>query len=236
MNEYPNCQDREAVTRLWKLVSGGLTPDNYWWCITNVARAEWRDLQSVHSPIPAGNGYGTLQFIHKNLAGFLADPDRDAHQIARWIVSRWGGINRGVEAVDGWIEAINPEGVNDFINAQGTNRIASWSKLLSMHDSENYAVYDSRTSTALNCCLAVMGRDERFVMVNSRSNTPAYFAKIKLREEVRKEGCSYWYYLKLLRCFSQISGFSLLGVEAVIFENAPRICANYCNGVLTAPD
>ncbi len=200
MNEYPNCKDREAVTRLWALVSGGLTPDHYWWCITDVARVEWRELNGVCSPIPEGNGYGTLQFIHKNLEGFFGGPDRN--QIARWIVSRWGGIYRGVEAADGWIDAIYAEGVNHFINTQGTNRIASWSKLLSMHDSENYAVYDSRTSTALNCCLAVMGRSERFVMVNSRSRTPAYFAKLKLRKGRCNEAHGYRDYLKLLKCFS----------------------------------
>ncbi|MCA0256498.1 MAG: hypothetical protein LCH47_07890 [Proteobacteria bacterium] len=93
--------------------------------------------------------------------------------VARWIVKDWGGIRRGSnDTIDDWmfkLKQFDNESVEKFIHHYGVKRISSWSKILAFADPEKYAIYDSRTATALNCILFKKECDVQFYMPPSRN-------------------------------------------------------------------
>jgi len=112
-------------------------------------------------PIPENLRSDLPMVTTKNLRSFLQPYFQNAETrvaLCDWIVKRWGGIARH-----------NEQGFNMLIAQFGgfsidecwaaadhldVDRISSWSKLLSFAHPSKFAVFDARTSAALNTLLA----------------------------------------------------------------------------------
>lgn len=85
-------------------------------------------------------------------------------KVRRWIVSDWGGINRG---------KLEPT-LENFLNVNPNlpfERIASHSKVLSFWEPDQYAVYDARVAYSLNWILLSNGVKKDFFPVPEGRNT-----------------------------------------------------------------
>lgn len=155
-----------------------------------------------------------------------------AETLAAWVVRDWGGIRRGVDETRIWsseLQAYSSEAVAKFIDRMGTRRISSWSKLLAFALPDQHAIYDARTSVAINCALAQIGIDKGFFMPMGRNQTigPAH-----MKLALEGFGVSYGYreYIRLLEAMARLSTSSdILAMEMLLFANAPLIAMNYCN-------
>ncbi len=110
--------------------------------------------------------------------------------------------------------------VMDFIRSQHTDRISSWSKILSFFDFQRYAVYDSRTAVALNSALEICGLRPKFHMPASQNKSlNCAIPLIKSKYKVLSAG--YFEYMYLLERFVEIGKVSsILEAERAIFAGA----------------
>src|ERR1019366_6639163 len=105
--------------------------------------------------------------------------DERAVALAHWIIRDFGGIKAGdLTTVALWMTELrdfNADNVKVFIGAHDTrevsSRISSWSKLLAFADRETHAIYDARTTLALNCVFRSMGNPCRFYMPDGQNRT-----------------------------------------------------------------
>jgi hypothetical protein len=116
--------------------------------------------------------------------------------------------------------------VKMFID-NGVKRISAWSKLLAFADQENHAIYDARTSVALNCALRQLGDSRRFYMPDGQ-NDLIKEARLRLRRLGTESGeltqpVGYLNYIELLRAVVACRlAASVLAAEMVIYANAPN--------------
>lgn len=145
---------------------------------------------------------------------------------AKWIISDWGGIRRGDAAIAEWLVSLGDFGrsrVKQFVKGIGTKRIASWSKLLSFHDPQTYAIYDARTAFSLNAALYLSGRKPIFFTPAGRNGTVENAARTMIRSHGRGTA-GYESYLSLLSRFVRLGlASNLLEAEETVFAAAPAM-------------
>jgi hypothetical protein len=146
-----------------------------------------------------------------------------SEQAAKWIVSDWGGISRGSESIPSWIDTLRPfdtDSILSFIRRIETDRISSWSKILAFIDHEQYAIFDSRTSLALNSAMVMANLSPRFyVPPRKTSKSDAALHVIKIRTNALTAG--FEEYLFLLNRFVELKLVdSVLNAERMIFAGA----------------
>lgn len=155
----------------------------------------------------------------------VCDDEPKSNEIAVWIVDLWGGIGAGKGTIPVWMSELRPfdgTSVATFIRNRQTERISSWSKILSFFDYEKYAVYDSRTAVALNAALVRSTLRPRFHMPPSRINLRKDWANvIKSRSENFTSG--YYEYIHLLERFVELGrAESILDAERRIFAGSNK--------------
>lgn len=129
-----------------------------------------------------------------------------------------------------------PEAVEKFIESHNTghpsSRISSWSKLLAFADSKKYAIYDARTSVALNCALQNLGDTRRFYMPDGQ-NKLIKAAQRCLSSGIRQPRLKYIEYMEILNAVikHQLSQ-SILDAEMTIFANSERLASKLFWGQL----
>jgi hypothetical protein len=164
--------------------------------------------------------------------GKLLRRDEHSIQAGRWIVSEWGGIRRGVAAVEGWIgelSGFNDEAIATFVKQHREHRISSWSKLLAFALPSRHAIYDARTAVALNCALASVEDARRFHMPTSR-NKIIRLAQTKLKSAPPQADTTLGYdeYLLFLRAVVEHDlSPSILEAEMALFANAPVVADQF---------
>lgn len=149
--------------------------------------------------------------------------EQKGNDIALWIVAFWGGIGAGKDTIPIWMRELRPfdgASVTRFVSNRQTERISSWSKILSFFDCERHAVYDSRTAVALNAALVRSEMRPRFYMPPSRIDTRKNWTGIiKSRSDNLTSG--YYEYIYLLERFVQLGlADSVLDAERRIFAGS----------------
>ncbi len=175
------------------------------------------------------------QKLRSEIALRLSAVNREkAEALALWIIREWGGIRRRTQqSVVNWLENLgcfDDHSVRRFIRDQESsaqNGVSSWSKLLAFAAHMNYAIYDSRTATSLNCVLSLNNDPRRFYMPPSR-NTAVQSAQAILSRESNLKVRRYNDYLALLNCITNNKkSETLLTAEMMLFSNAPMIAKTF---------
>ena len=151
------------------------------------------------------------------------DDEARAVRAARWIVGEWGGITAGLDSVAGWVGALRPfeaTKISNFVYVNQTNRISSWSKILAFLNHNRYAIFDSRTSLALNSAMILSGiRPQFFMPVRKSEKSSMAFDVIKSKSVYLLGGFDE--YVFLLHRFVELHLVdSILDAERRIFAGA----------------
>lgn len=162
-----------VLPAVWGIISRGVV---YFWPMRKQTKLELAQLLSdeeIARVFAAEYATAINVNLRSSLSPLLTGTNRPkAAKAALWIVKSWGGIKRGEDALAGWSAALgdyNEDRLTAFIEAQGHNRISSWSKLLAFAKPLDHAIYDARTAVALNCALALLGDPRRFHMPASQN-------------------------------------------------------------------
>ena len=134
-----------------------------------------------------------------------------------------------------WMEAFgdfNERNITAFIAISRATRISSWSKLLAFADHENHAIYDARTSVALNCALRKLGDGRQFYMPLGQNKTINDARRRVLNDAPEpSRPVGYPDYIELLNAVvaCELSN-AIITAEMVLFANAPRIAERFMTG------
>lgn len=163
--------------------------------------------------------------------------DEKAAALATWIVKEWGGIKVGFEAIPDWtaeLDNYSDEAVQAFVAKRQNSRVSSWSKILAFADAENHAIYDARTSVALNVVLSNLESRYRFYMPSTQnSDLPATMKIVKKdmdRIWKRRKNVYRGYddYIRLLKAIvAYTDARDILEVEMTLFANGPSLATEY---------
>jgi hypothetical protein len=238
--------DAATLKSIWRVVSNDGNPTPYDFPISGKARKDAATIDVRLSRLFEDyddRAAGRAE-MNKRLREMCVPIFRDGNveqrtKLSCWIVRDWGGIRaidieRDMRYVREWGDLLgdfDPDQVRTFVASRNNHRISSWSKILAFRDPDNHAIYDARTSVALNVALFEAGQLEYFHMPESR-NKKVKFArdrlKYKFRESELKPTLGYGNYLKLLHQFVAMRvGASILDAEMIIFANAPCVCAKF---------
>jgi hypothetical protein len=228
--------DSKLLRCIWGHVNGG---SSFNFKVGPVAQAKLRKiLPKLQLEIYEGSPHDLNLALRKIVSPNLRKSDETSLLLARWIVSNWGGIWRlKEEHLRRWMEEWNNfqcQSIHAFIAIHGVmpnimdSRISSWSKLLAFSDSENYAIYDSRTAVALNCGLHAVGDNRMFFIPSSQNKTTNEARSILNSKSDNKSRLGYHEYLSLLQGFKK-EGLvaNILNAEMVLFSNAPNIARKF---------
>jgi len=171
------------------------------------------------------------RLLREKLAPHLRTRDQRSKSLARWIIVEWGRIGGGRPAtIPEWMSDLgnfNDRSVERFVAAKGTYRISSWSKLLAFANHKRHAIYDARTSVALNCALRNLGDRRQFYMPSGRNKAIGLAQRILSAENVNLL-LGYTDYIKLLRTIVKCKlSTSILAAEMVLFANAPCMAQEF---------
>lgn len=163
--------------------------------------------------------------------------DEKAKLLAHWIVVEWGGIKKGFESIPNWVDEFDDydeEKIAKFVRQMKDRRISSWSKILAFADAKSHAIYDARTSVALNVVLSNLGSIYRFVMpATQNSDLPETMAIVKKDMKRIWDGRKNVYsgyddYIRLLNAIVKYTDAkSILEVEMTLFANGPDLAIKY---------
>jgi hypothetical protein len=155
-----------------------------------------------------------------------------AISVSKWIVKEWGGIQSGTDAVTLWYKKCNQYGradVHNFVNQMGSERIASWSKVLSFAYPQEYPIYDARIGAALNSVLWQIRAPRYFPRVgtqNGRANRA--FAIMHKEPMWRPYSLNYHDYISLVYRIAHMSfKGDLLHAELSLFNASLRVLDNF---------
>jgi hypothetical protein len=161
--------------------------------------------------------------LHKLWIG--AGP-KEREKLASFCVKTWGNINGNAPKTLRTYAKTSPS----CLIALGVKGIASWSKVLSMHDPARYAIYDSRVSISLNNLIAAAGSNKNlfFPMPPRRGFTTreCLYKLINNRREliiniIPKE-MFYEIYLNVLSDVAKRHRSNILEVEMTLFAYATK--------------
>jgi hypothetical protein len=185
-----------------------------------------------------GNGMDECITLKKHLTQEWANATEAAtkKQLAQWIVSDWGGVRtNGPDTIDSYITSITS---GDFsMPLQG---VASYSKILSIVDCHQYAIYDARVVASLNALQLLMNAPSPlfFTYIPGRNkvihgNKKADgFVKTFPKSKLVKHGWtvvpadeSYTTYMELLHSLkSDFPSHEIYHFEMTLFSMAPELC------------
>jgi hypothetical protein len=167
----------------------------------------------------------------------MSDDEHRANEAATWIVAHWGGIKKGKDKISIWMESLKPfrsECIAKFIESHGTERVSSWSKILSFLDCEQYAIYDSRIAVALNSAMEIADARPVFHMPSSRNRVINDAIQI-LKNKHKTLSFGYSEYIFLLKIFVKIGkANSILEAERAVFAGAEATATKMIKKVKTA--
>lgn len=212
----------------------GLT-DNYKWPLKQ-PKQPLRVPTSGH--LLQGNGMDECIALKKHLTQEWDKATEAAtkKQLAQWIVSDWGGVRtNGPDTIDSYIASIIAG--NFPMPLQG---VASYSKILSMVNCQQYAIYDARVVASLNALQLLMNAPSplfftyipgRNKVIHGNKKAVGFvktFPKSKLVERgwtVVPADESYTTYLALLKSLkTDFPSHEIYHFEMTLFGMAPELC------------
>jgi hypothetical protein len=225
--------DSQFVKKLWGQINRRALYD---WSTGLIAQTRLRNILTSlpldlfrHSPCEENMA------LRRELAPYLTAANRNSSALGCWIIKDWGGIRRRAdETIGRWMIALdrfNNESVRRFVVSQNINGISSWSKLLAFAKPESQAIYDTRTSVALNCALRTL-RDRRQFRMPLGRNRIINVAQLLLLNEPTDPNSLLGYadYIELLNAIvaCKLSN-SLTEAEMVLFANAPLVACHFAS-------
>jgi hypothetical protein len=155
-----------------------------------------------------------------------------------WIAHDWGRIRNGRRSTYEWtykLRSFSDADIERFINTLKKKRISSWSKILGFVDQYNHAIYDARTSVALNVILDEIGSPYRFFMPDpTNTKLPLIIKDIKQRAranfrlKMQDQFRNYWDYLRLLKHIqSRLNLRDITEIEMRLYEQAIPLAKLY---------
>lgn len=167
--------------------------------------------------------------LRSHLAPLMKGDDANiAINVSKWIVKEWGGIQKGTDAITLWYKKCNKYGrgeVNDFVSRMGSERIASWSKILSFAHPQEYPIYDARIGAALNSVLWQIRFSRYFTPVKTQNSKANNAFKIMDKAPMwRPYSLNYYDYKALVYHIAYTKfGGDLLHAELSLFNTSLRI-------------
>ena len=147
--------------------------------------------------------------------------------LATQMVKTWGGIRRGsVSAIDEMAAEVPEQLIK-----RGLIRVASWSKVIALHDPEKFLIYDARVAFAINIILYKSGSIETYFPMPLSQNSHLKKAAKSLVGFRLKSGASkiingldfYSAYLLLARTVAQKIGRPPWQIEMALFARGPEL-------------
>jgi len=156
---------------------------------------------------------------------FCNADETDRLSIAEWVVKHWGGVKKNKpETFDVYL-AMTRQPPGAQTPWQG---VASYSKILSVYDPKQYAIFDARVASALNAVQMLYEGNltVRFPIPNGQSEAIKRFAnkivEIDAALEIEKAQ-AYAEYLRLIKAVSNTLGCELYTIEMLLFSLATRL-------------
>jgi hypothetical protein len=156
----------------------------------------------------------------------ISNPELAA-ELQVWYVKEWGGVKSNkIETLFEYIQL-----APNILIGRGERGIASWSKMLSIRDPENYAIYDARVAMSLNTISLIKATksDVFFPQLSSR-NKKIIVAQHRVADCARINGIErkenfYQYYLNCLRrAVIECNGkFDIQTAEMILFADAEKL-------------
>jgi hypothetical protein len=221
--------DRQFVKRLWERVD---RRERYDFPTGLMAQRRLRDiLPALPEDFFQRHPEQLNKPLREELAPHLKASDQRSVSLAQWIIRDWGGIKRGLQAIPEWMGAFgdfNETNITTFIAITRTTRISSWSKLLAFADHENHAIYDARTSVAINCALRDLRDSRQFYMPLGQNKAINDARRVLIDVPEPRRPVGYTDYMELLSTVvaSKLSN-SVLAAEMVLFANAPCVARQF---------
>lgn len=216
--------DDDKCAAIWTAL---VKKQDYHWRIDNSAKVKLSEI--LLEPFASnddlfGNDLGSAVRLRDKLSSIMKGGDRvQATQVGVWIIADWGGIRSGKSIIPNWIESLSfndQPSVLKFVDKMGTVRISSWSKILAFVDSQSYAIFDSRTSLALNAAMVRVHMQPKFFMPMPRGNKRVEAMKVINSKSESLLG-GFEEYLFLLGRFVELGlAISILDAERTIFAAA----------------
>ena len=148
-------------------------------------------------------------------------------EILKYYVKDWGGIRgNSEETLNNYFNASNEELIQN-----GIKGIASWSKILSIHDYLKYAIFDARVSASINSIIKQSNIPSRifFPVLPSRNTVINPFNKdlisfIRLNNEsVLSPDRTYQTYLEIIGEVARKHNVEIFMIEMCLFTYAEEL-------------
>jgi hypothetical protein len=224
------------LAEIWQHVNRGAPFD---WSLRRAAKTKLPQIVPLDDPTILDIEPDQLnERLRSWLSPILNIGDERSLRLAKWIIKDWGGIKTGAdETVVEWMSMLgtfDDEKINGFIDALGTTRISSWSKLLAFANSNEHAIYDALTSVALNCALRRQGDTRRFHMPAGQNDliTEARLRLVRLDREQKLaiQEIGYRDYMELLSAFKTCGlAPSVIRAEMTVYANATVVVRDFLN-------
>lgn len=169
--------------------------------------------------------------LRQQLAASLRKNPALCDKVVPWYIATWGGVRGNkAETMQEYValakRVLGGHDIAPWIEAQGMQGIASWSKALSLVDPARFAILDARVAISLNVLLDP-AKQGQFPRLTSR-NKMIVAAQAAHRNDPKRKGAkklSYQDYLTLLKEAAQAckDNSSLCRAEMVLFADAERL-------------
>lgn len=186
------------------------------------------------------NRYVQNRFLRDVFSRCLAKaPARKKGEMFVWIAHDWGRIGKGHKRTRQWgyeLKNFEEAEITKFVDDHDRDGVSSWSKILAFYNLREHAIYDSRTSVALNVILDELKLPYRFYMPDTQNTEiPLVIKHVRQyvfensTESVRNRWRYYREYIELLKDIEAAapSGIDILEIEARLFAHAPALAAQY---------
>jgi hypothetical protein len=156
-----------------------------------------------------------------------SEPENKGEMI-KYYISTWGGIkSNSRKSMDFYMNSSS-----ELLIDKGKNGIASWSKALVVHQPGEYAIFDARVSTSLNCIQYISNVEDKILypILGSRNKTiiegQKCIAQIAKKENWERVNTKTFYtndYLKLLNQVTKKRNTNIATVEMLLFAKAEEL-------------
>lgn len=210
---------------IWEAVKG----HEFVWRIGPTARIRLAAIAPDATALPEDAALANVH-VREILAPILRAADEARRfDACCWIVREWGGIRSNKrERLETYARALGDGGrpaADAFAADAGARGVSSWSKVLAFAHPEHHAVYDARTSVALNLLLREAGDARRFWMPMTQNREVAAARRALLADRPNGAPLGYGAYLDMLRGIVEAGAASMLTAEMALFASAPTLAS-----------
>lgn len=181
-----------------------------------------------------GSNYSKNIQLKEAFPALWKNNDNDKFHLAKWIIKDWGGIKRNKdETISNHLKITRNS--NDYFPLKG---VASYSKILSFIEPDNFAIYDARVAASLNG-IQLLSKSKKSVLWNNldgRNKKIELFKKTLASDsrleslgwtKIRNDECYKHYNYILKNILEKFPDFRLFHLEMSLFANAEEI-ADLC--------